>query len=254
MSVHQLARATVLIAGRVEHLFTDKQIYLRRSTCSDIALAALLRNACRTSRAIAFLARGGYGSNALALTRSMADIWITVRWLTNKDTQFRTMRFLGFDSRQRERIIELLGEYYPAVNLDRFAGNDRHDQQARGYPRWDMWGPGIGRMADEDETFETESEGVTSPRWTHDVTFFISSYHLHPTSLGLRHHFLQAGDTFDFRPRHGEDQFASHGLVSTLQCLSRSASRIGLFWGVNAEDPLSSLWEKYVTPVIKLAE
>jgi hypothetical protein len=184
----------------------------------------------------------------------MADIWITIRWLTNKDADIRARRFLGFDSRQRARIIELLGMYYPTVDLDRFAGNKHHDQQAQEYSRWDTWGPGIRKMADEEEMLDPQSVGITSPKWTHDVIFFTSSYYLHPTSLGLRHHFLQPGDTFHFRRQYDEDGFASHGLVSTLQCLSHSASRVGLFWGMDVEDVLSSLWERYVKPVIKSTE
>jgi hypothetical protein len=235
----------------MEQFFTKRGIYLRRSTSSDVTLAALLRGECETSRAIVALARSGYGANTLALSRSMVDAWITIRWLTNRDTDSRTRRFLGFDSKQRERIMELINLYYPTVNIDRFVGNKHHDRQAREYPRWDTWGPGIKKMAEEDEVFEDELVGPASPRWAYDIAFFISSYHFHPTSLGLRHHFLQPGDIFSFEQRSKEGKLTEQGLIIAVQCLLQSASRIGRYWGVDAEDTISSLWERYVDPIIQ---
>lgn len=249
MSVHRLSRATLLITGRVEQVFTEKGIYLRRTSYSDVALGALLRGACRTSRAIVSLAQSGYGAATLALARSVIDSWITIRWLTNKDTDSRTRRFLAFDSKLRERIIQLIGTHYPTVDLRRYGGNKRHDRQALEFKKWSAWGPGIKDMAKETEEFDGSLTGAASPTWTYDIPFFISSYYLHPTSLGLNHHLQKPGETFNFDLRLDEDKMAGQGLMSTVQCVMLSGLRVAHFWGLDVDDMLICLWDRYIHPI-----
>lgn len=245
MSILRLTRATLLIALRVERLFTAKQLYLRRTTDSDITLAALLRSSCRTSHAIVSLARAGHGASALGLSRSMVEFWITIRWLTNKDTDSRAKKFTGFNSKLRERIIQLIDEYYPSVDLEQYRGNRHHDLQAMEYPKWDTWGPGIRAMATEVEVFQDDLVGVTSSKFAYDIAFFVSSYYLHPTSLGVNHHYLQPGETFNFEAQSTEEELSKQALFFTAQSLVQSALRIGLFWGTETEEAVLSVWERY---------
>src|SRR5579872_518856 len=225
MSLHKLRRATILVVGRIEQAFTQRGIYLRNNVPSDLALAALLRHACGTTRAISSLAKGGYGSGALALSRSVADVMITVRWITNKETEKRAEQFLVFDSKQRERIIELLEKHYPLVDLTRFRGNERHERQASMFKKWGNFGVTTRDMALEDEVLEPESDNQRRTEWTYDVSFFTASNHLHPTSLGIRHHCFWPGPRFNFEKVEDEEKFAHQGLVNAVFGLSSTAAR-----------------------------
>jgi len=181
----------------------------------------------------------------------MIDTWITIRWLTNKDTDSRTRKFLAFDSKQRERIIQLIGTYYPNVDLRRYKGNKHHDRQALEFKKWSAWGPGIKDMAAEAEVFDASLTGAASPTWAYDIPFFISSYYLHPTSLGLNHHFQTPGETFNFVSRFDEDKMAEQGLMSTAQCVMLSGLRVAQFWGFDFDDLLISLWDRYIHPITR---
>jgi hypothetical protein len=249
MSIHKLSRATLVITGRVEQFFTSEGIYLRRSTTSDITLAALLRSGCETSRAIVALVCSGHGAVALGLSRSIIEIWITVRWLTNVDTDKRAEQFLHFNSKQRERILELINEYYPGVSLDRFKGNRHHDRRAMLYKAWDRWGVGIKKMAQESEHFAEEPSGAASPKWAYDIAFFISSSYFHPTSLGLHRHFLKPGDRFTAKQLIDANEAAEQGMIFAAQFLLQIASRIASYWGLESDDFLSDLWNRYLNPI-----
>src|ERR1700722_11667895 len=106
MSVHRKARRLTLLTGRIEAAFERKEVYLRKWSHSDTALAAIFRRSTKTTRAITHLARLGFGTDALALSRSLIDSWITVRWMTNRDSEARSRQFWGFQLRQRDRLSE----------------------------------------------------------------------------------------------------------------------------------------------------
>jgi Family of unknown function (DUF5677) len=110
MSVHRLARAVTVYLARIGQAFAQKDIYVRNNN-SDQALAAIFRHAMKTARAIVHLAKAGLGSNGLGLSRSMAEVLLTVRWLSNRDSDERARRFLRFDTKQGQRIVEILEKY-----------------------------------------------------------------------------------------------------------------------------------------------
>ncbi len=254
MSVRKLNRTLLLIAGRVEQFYASKGIFLRCSTDSDVVLAALLRSGIQTSRAVSLLAIKGFGANALGVSRSMVDTWITVRWLTNTDTDARSRRFLSFNSKQRERIIDLIDKYYPGVDLSRFRGNEHHDLHALKYQRWDKWGPGTWNMAVEQELLEQEPSGPSSSKFAYDVPFFISSYYFHPTALGLHHLLPKAGKVLRFERSSYEDQLAEQALYFTAQFLLQIAFRIGRYWGIQIDDLVCSLWSRYIETIVNTEE
>ena len=156
--------------------------------------------------------------------------------------------FLNFNSRLRERIMLLIGLYYPTVSLDHHKGNKQHARRAIRYKKWDTWGPRTKAMAEEPDLLDQGLIGPLSTKWAYDIAFFVSSYYFHPTSFGLHHHVLDPGDKLSFR-RSDQEAPGRQALMHTVQCLMQSASRIGHFWGMNADDELSRLWTQYIEPV-----
>ena len=100
-------------------------------------------------------------------------------------------------------------------------------------------------MAEEEEAFQDDLQGATSPKFAYNIAFFASSYHLHPTSLGLHRHFLQPGETLNFETHSNEEELAEQALNFTAQSLVQSALRIGLFWGTKTDEAVLSLWDRY---------
>jgi Family of unknown function (DUF5677) len=134
LSIHRLSRAVTLYLGRVERAFTLREMFLRQSY-SDVVLSAIFRHSMKTARAIVTLANSGFGSNALGLSRSVADEWLTIRWLTNREPEPRCKLFLGFAAKQRERIVDILDRHNANMHNQR---NDlRRKALAAEYKRWD---------------------------------------------------------------------------------------------------------------------
>jgi Family of unknown function (DUF5677) len=249
MSVHRLARAVTVYLARVERAFTRKGMYIRKSN-SDEALAALFRQAMKTARAIVHLARSGYGSNALGLSRSMAEILLTIRWLTNRDSEARAKRFLRFDIKQGQRIIEILDKYNS--NLARKRLHPKYFSRAAEYKSWDRWSDGVKRMAEEDEVLDPDAMSSMSPLFVWEVPFFIGSYHIHPTALGTRHQRLRWGETFSFHENESEGSFGYEALVATTSAIHYVALRLDLFWGLGLSEEMDAYWGKYVDPAMPL--
>jgi hypothetical protein len=248
MSVHRLARAVTVYVGRIEQAFTKKDVYVRNNN-SDQALAAIFRHAMKTARAIVHLVKAGFGSNGLGLSRSTAEVLLTVRWLTNRNSEERARKFLRFDVKQGQRIIEILKKYNIAPPRHRLHSKYFSNVAAE-YPQWDRWSDGVRKMGEEKEFLDPEWVTRMSPVFVWEVPFFIGSYHLHPTALGTRHQRLPRGETFSFREVESEEPFGHQALVSAASTIHYVALRLDLFWGLGLSDQIDAFWERYVDPAV----
>jgi hypothetical protein len=178
--ISELAEAAESFVGHIEALFEQKELRLRQRSYSDIALAAIFRRSAKTVQAIAHLAKAGFGSSALGMSRSITEEWIVVRWLTNVDYEQRADRFLHYGHKQGERILEILEKYEFEHDHGRFKGRFH---KAAEYETWRQWGPAIRTMAAEEEVLDADP--TYDPMWSYDGPFFVASYHLHRRSWAL---------------------------------------------------------------------
>jgi hypothetical protein len=250
VSVIRLRRGVTLLLGRIEQGFEKRQAILRRSSHADIVLAGLFRSSMATARSVVHLTRSGFGADALGMSRSIAEKWITIRFITNKDTDARALKFRAFNARQHERIIELLDAYNANLGHEKYKGNVRIKRMAAAYSKWDRWGENSRTMALEAEEFDPELDQRLASKWVYDVPFFVASSFLHPTSWGIRHQLLRPGDSFSFRDGEDERRLAHQAMMTTAHCMAHQARRMSLYWGLGLEEDFTDYWDRYIQPHI----
>jgi hypothetical protein len=107
-------------------------------------------------------------------------------------------------------------------------------------------------MVEEEEVFDTNPIMGVTPQWVWEVPFFIGSYHLHPTALGVLHQRLNSGEQFSFKEIESEESLGHQALVSASAAVHGEALRIDRFWGLGLSEEFERYWQKYIDPSIRL--
>jgi hypothetical protein len=113
MSIEDFSRPTLAVISYIEQALNGKGIHLRQSW-ADGTVSALVRRSLRLARAVVLLADAGFGADAQALSRSLIESWIVLRWVTNQDSENRGRLFWGFEAKQKERFAEVVNKYPPS--------------------------------------------------------------------------------------------------------------------------------------------
>jgi hypothetical protein len=248
MSVKEFSeRALALIAYMEQAL--DGKGYRLGESYADGTVSALVRRSLRLARAIVILSEAGSGADAQALSRSLVDCWIVLRWITNQDSESRGERFWKFEAKQKERLAEVVKKYAPSDGLT-FILRPELQRVADEYRSWDSWGPGMKTMATEPEVLDTNAFLNTHTMWTYDSLFFFSSCFLHPTAIGLGHEVLPHGSIFSTKRTDNEDGYAKSAMGATAAVIVRIGNRASVFWGLGLSDEIEQAWQKHIGPLM----
>jgi len=164
----------------------------RRGYQYMVALA--LYSKCLTvAEAIMILVDAGYGDEAFGMTRTLVDIFITLRYIANKDTDERARRYYLFFTKDIEGWNEVIKDFWPQ-NAE--AISPRTLRIAATYPSPHRWsGKSVREMALEADTVETDP--ATGKPAIHDFAYRVvyrwTSHYVHPTIGALENHLVQAG-------------------------------------------------------------
>jgi hypothetical protein len=248
MSIEDFSRPTLAVITDMEQALESKGIYLRQSW-ADGTVSALVRRSLRLARAIVILADAGSGADAQALSRSLIDCWIVLRWITNQDSERRGELFWGFEAKQKERFAEIVKKYPPSSGVT-YTLRPEVQRVAGDYPRWDSWGPGVKAMANEPEMLDSGAWQDKQTVWTYESLFFFASCYLHPTATGLGHEVLERGSIFSFQRRESEDGHAESALTATAAMVARIGNRASVFWGLGLTDEIDQSWQKHLGPLM----
>ena len=249
MSIKDMSRRTLALTTYVEQALDGKGVYLRRSF-ADGTVSALVRRSLRLARAVIVLAKAGSGADALALSRSLIDCWIVLRWVTNQDSESRGKLFWGFEAKQKERFAEIVKKYPPSSGPVSFTLTPEVQRVADDYPRWDSWSPGMKAMANEGEVLDPGAWLSMQPVWTHESLFFFASCYLHPTATGLGHEVLEWGSVFSSKRTNNEESHAESALAATAAMVAHTGNRVSVFWGLGLSDEFAKAWQKHIGPLM----
>jgi hypothetical protein len=133
----EVGLGTSILTAHIERAFERKDMYLRGVSKADVAVGALLRRSARMTRAIVALGKLGFGADAVALSRSLIDHWIVLRWITNQDSEARARLFWFFEAKQKERVGEVINKYPPSRDQTPLVLPPKTRRIAEEYPRWD---------------------------------------------------------------------------------------------------------------------
>ena len=170
-------------------------------------VALALYSKCITvAEATIALIDAGFGDEAFGMTRTLVDIFITLRYIANQDTEERARHYYQFFAKDKEVWNEVIKTYWPqnACPLDA-----RMKRLAARYTSPHRWsGKPVKDMAMEPDTVQVDP--ATGKPAIHDSAYRViyrwTSHYVHPTIVALDNHLVQAGhDNFTVHSASGKD-------------------------------------------------
>jgi hypothetical protein len=212
-------------------------------------ILALFSKALTVARAVCSLIRAGFSEEAFGLARTLIDIHLIVRYISNAHTEARAEKFVMFFAKDQEGWRKILPKYFPEIPLRETNKTKEILDIARSYKNPHEWSGEPQKtksLALEKDTYEFDSAGIgITAEFDYEVLFKQSSHFVHSTVSALDGHISERGDTFQIRARWKPERYTHHTLVNTLAMLSKIF--ICGFRALRHEQPEDTLQELYET-------
>jgi hypothetical protein len=176
---------------------------------------ALYSKSLTVAEATMALVDAGFSDEAFGMTRTLIDIFFTLHYIANKDTDERAERYAQFTFKNVEVWSDVVKSYWPqqARPLD-----DRTKKIASTFRSPHQWsGKPVKDLALEPDTVEVDP--ATGKPTVHDFAYRVAyrwtSHYVHPTIGALENHLVQAGRD-NFVVRSGRKKNMSHMALFNL--------------------------------------
>lgn len=206
-------------------------------------VALALYSKCLTvAEATMVLVQAGFSDEAFGMTRTLVDVFITLRYISNKDPEDRAQRYWRFLAKDIEAWNNVIKDFWPH-NVQTIS--PRTLSTAATYPHPHRWsGKSVREMALEPDTYEVNP--ATGEPVVHDFAYKVvyrwTSHYVHPTIGALENHVVQAGrDNFVINSGHLRDMrniavyniacYVVHTMICFYRCMGDpQPHRVGM-WG-----------------------
>jgi hypothetical protein len=196
----------------------------------------LLSKALTVGRAVCSLVKSGFPGEAFGLSRTLVDIFLYVRYLSNKDTEERATKFIEYQMKIQERWVEVYKKYYPHSLLNRSAPSPEELKIAKKFSSPYRWTEHSLRfMAREASSWELDEQGqpLTS-ELDYDGPYFLASHYVHSVVAALDAHAPERGVAFRVRCAwHADEPQGDLALFYSVQYLLKTF--MYAFHGMNDE-------------------
>ncbi len=207
----------------LEKFINDSEFHLAQTICKGQILLALLSKSLTVSRAVCELVRLGFSEEAFGMTRTLADTYFIVRYISNQNTEDRALRYGLFFAKDRQGWVKIFEKYYPHIHnqpldpqteeeLGKIAAdyNNPYDWTGERYK--------TSALAHEPSTYEFDANGVgTTAAFTYEAIYRYTSHFVHSTIRSLsRSHLMGSGEVFVVRGSWIQDSKAHFALSNVL--------------------------------------
>ena len=166
-----------------------------------------------------------FRAESFATSRTLIDIYFSVRYIGNKDTEKRAEKFVNYSTRLRKEWQTIITKHYPntpshKVFLDNAVLNAAREFASKGY--WAGHGQ-TKLMALEEDTAETDAQGnPLKSEFDYDALYFWTSQFVHATVEAVAAHACNRGEVFRVRRKFpAEERFARLAIANILIYLSK---------------------------------
>ncbi|HVI08178.1 MAG TPA: DUF5677 domain-containing protein [Candidatus Binatia bacterium] len=208
----------------------NKTWYYPPSGGYEYSVALALYSKCLTvAEATLVLIEAGFGDEAFGMTRTLVDIFFTLRYVANKDTHERAKRYAQFAAKSSAVWAEVVKIYWPHRVQPLPEQTKKVAATFRSPHSWS--GKSAKEIALEADTVEVDPSGKP---FVHEVSYRIiyrwTSQYVHPTVDALHNHLVQAGhDNFVVRSNKGKDMthmaafnvalYIGHTIIAFYRCM-----------------------------------
>jgi hypothetical protein len=180
---------------------------------------ALYSKSITVAEATMALVDAGFSDEAFGMTRTLIDIFFTLRYIANKDTQDRARRYAEFTLKDVQVWSEVVEQYWPQKARPLAPLTKEIASTFRSPHQWS--GKAVKDLALELDTVEVDP--ATGKPTVHDfayrVTYRWTSHYVHPTIGALENHLIQAGRD-NFVVRSGRKDMSKLALFNVASYLS----------------------------------
>jgi Family of unknown function (DUF5677) len=211
---------------RLEEFVNDWRMIPATGVVRNRVFLALLSKALTVGRAVCALVEAGFPAEAFGLTRTLIDIFFSVRYMSNKDTDARVRTYVEYMARVAKEWVILNAKYFPNRKLELSASHREMMKIADKFKSRHQWASHGGQakfMAFEPDTFEINEQGrPITGELDYDAFYFWTSQYVHVTIHALVGHAADPGEVFRVRPKSTEEKdLARLALFNTVTFLTK---------------------------------
>ena len=216
-------RQVLVQIARLEKFINDWRMIPATAVVRNRVSLALFSKALTVARAICVLVKAGFPAEAFGTSRTLLDIYFSVRYMSN-------------------------AKYFPDRTLELSRSHDEAMKIAEKFQSRHQWTPHGGQakfMALEPDGFEVNELGLPiTGEFDYDVFYFWTSHYVHVTIPALAGHFGEAGEVFRVRSRSSsEKDYSRLALFNTVTLLAKIA--IQACRGMHEEQPEAILQDMF---------
>lgn len=223
---HPTQRQVLVQIARLEKFIDDWEMRPATSVSRNGVFLALYSKALTVGRAVCALVKSGFPAEAFGLSRTLIDIFFSIRYMSNNETNSRITTFIDYGARVAKEWVNLNAKYFPDRRLRLSATHNEMMKVAekfRSRHQWTSHGGGAKFMALEEDTFEVGEVGSpTTVELDYDVFYFWTSQYVHVTVPSLKGHAVEPGSVFRVRSNASvERDLARLALFNTVTFLTK---------------------------------
>jgi hypothetical protein len=166
---------------------------------------ALASKALVVGSAVCSLVEEGFYEEAFGLTRTLAEIWLNLRYITNEGNSYRAERYGNYFAKDHEGWINIIQKYYPTTPLSLPSHHAEMMKIAKAYKHPHSWSglPGaVKAMAQEDDAFQNDANGKPMRcEFDYEVIYKWTSHYVHVTAVAVDTHAVEARSPFAVHSR-----------------------------------------------------
>jgi hypothetical protein len=163
------AKEIVAALDELEAFLNDSKYIPATNVHRSKVLLALPSKALTTARAVCTLVEAGFNGEAFGLSRTLIEIYLTIRYITNKDTEARAKEYVEYVAKTQEYLMGVAAKHFPQRVLPPM--DDEFKEMAKKYRSPHSWfqahGGHVRALATEPDAHEVDAQGnpiVTAPR------------------------------------------------------------------------------------------
>lgn len=224
---HPTQRRVLVQIARLEQFIEDwRMIPATGGVQRNRIFLALLSKALTVGRAICALVKAGFPAEAFGLSRTLIDIFFSIRYMSNRDTDARIRTYAEYAARVQKEWVNLNTKYFPDRALELSDSHDAAMKIAEKFTSKHQWTSHPGQtkfMALEPDSFEMNKLGQPiTGEFDYDVSYFWTSQYVHVTSHALPGHTVERGEVFRVRSRISKEKdFGRLALFNTVALLTK---------------------------------
>ncbi|HXX23933.1 MAG TPA: DUF5677 domain-containing protein [Terriglobia bacterium] len=189
-AIGEYIRAGSAAAKGLQRLLEMTEVY-PSSVASSLIPFAFLNKAFQLHTAVLSLCRSGFGSEAYGLSRTMIEMFIALRWITNQNQETRAKEYGFFSEKRKDYLMKTAARYMqPTEEWERAKRKEearvmKYAARYRSFKFWANLPSSLRGLASEPEQLDGHDLVGNDALWEYEIPYSQASDHVHATVVAV---------------------------------------------------------------------